>query len=300
MNRSIISPEKGVKAMFGVFIAALAAAIPMRVYQLLALIDPKTGFYEKESFTIPTLYIILVLAGAAFIFLSYFPEKMPFGGKTEKSKALMVMAFIVAVSFVIEAGVQTSSAFSETASAVVQEGRSEASRLFFTGTGVIKVGAAVFAAVSAVYFAMVGFGYLGYISDISQFKILALAPLVWSALRLITSFMYKINYRNVSDLLLEMFMLSALMFFLIAFARVTADIERGGALRRLYAFGFLSSLMALTITVPKLVLIFTGNSERIVKGYPFSPVVFFIAVFTVCFLFAGIRTRAIAENDDEL
>lgn len=212
----------------------------------------------------------------------------------------MAAAFIVAVSFVIEAGAQTSSAFSEVAAALADGGRGNTFKLLFSGTGGVKIGAAVFAAVSAVYFAMVGFGYLGYISDVSHFKILALAPLVWSALRLITSFMYKINYRHVSDLLLEMFMFSALMFFLIAFARVSADMERENALRRLYAFGFLSSLMALTITVPKLVLMFTGNSERIVKGYPFSPIVFFMAVFTVCFLFAGIRTKDIAENDDEL
>lgn len=53
MNRSIISPEKGVKGMFGVFIAALAFAIPMRVYQLLAVIDPKTGFFEKTALPFP-------------------------------------------------------------------------------------------------------------------------------------------------------------------------------------------------------------------------------------------------------
>lgn len=71
MNRNIISPDKGTKSLFGIFAAALIVALPLRAYQLIFLIDPETGFYTKTNFTVPLLYVLLILVGIAFIVLSF-------------------------------------------------------------------------------------------------------------------------------------------------------------------------------------------------------------------------------------
>ena len=149
----------------------------------------------------------------------------------------------------------------------------------------------LFAAISCIYFAILGFNYCGIIYDVSQFKLLALGPLAWVIVRLITDFMWKINYRNISDLLLEMFMLAALMFFFMSFARINSNVNGENAYRKLYAFGFIGSLLALMLSVPRLVLILIGQSARVPKDFTFSMADFLIGIFIIYYLFVNIKSQ---------
>ncbi|MBR2956891.1 MAG: hypothetical protein IKC20_01410 [Clostridia bacterium] len=52
---------------------SLCVLLPLRVYQVTQLIDPETGFFTENNFTVPLFYILcaVVVAGvAAFSFLS--------------------------------------------------------------------------------------------------------------------------------------------------------------------------------------------------------------------------------------
>ncbi len=297
MNRNIISPEKGTKALFGIFAAALLAALPLRAYQLIFLIDPKTGFYAERNFTVILLYALLVLAGAAFMFLSFFPKKMPFGGAVQDSKGFAVLSFLIAVSLIIDAGIQTSEIFAKlTSTDVTGYAMSQDSASLF-GSDTLPVFARIlFAAISCIYFAILGFNYCGIIYDVSQFKLLALGPLAWVIVRLIADFMWKINYRNISDLFLEMFMLAALMFFFMSFARISSKVNTETSHRKLYAFGFIGSLLSLMLSVPRLVLIVIGQSERVAKDFTFSLADFLIGVFVIYYLFANIKSQGTSNT----
>ena len=103
--------------------------------------------------------------------------------------------------------------------------------------------------------------------------------------------MWKINYRNISDLLLEMFMLAALMFFFMSFARINSNVNGENAYRKLYAFGFIGSLLALMLSVPRLVLILIGQSARVPKDFTFSMADFLIGIFIIYYLFVNIKSQ---------
>ena len=47
-----------------VFAAVALVALPLRVYQLLALVDPATGFYTESNGTVYLLSALLVLSSA--------------------------------------------------------------------------------------------------------------------------------------------------------------------------------------------------------------------------------------------
>lgn len=295
MNRNIISPEKGTKALFGIFAAALIAALPVRAYQLIFLIDPKTGFYAERNFTVTLLYLLLVLAGAAFMFLSFFPKDMPFGGAVQNSKIFAVLSFLIAVSLIIDAGIQTSEIFAKlTSTDVTGYAVTQTSSSVFGSDTLLIFARILFAAVSCIYFAILGFNYCGIIYDVSQFKLLALGPLAWVIVRLIADFMWKINYRNISDLFIEMFMLAALMFFFMSFARMNSKINGENAYRKLYAFGFIGSLLSMTLSVPRLVLIVIGQSERVVKDFTFSLADFLIGIFIIYYLFVNLKSKSVS------
>ena len=283
MNRNIISPDKGTKSLFGIFAASLIVALPLRAYQLIFLIDPETGFYTKTNFTVPLLYVLLILVGIAFIALSFFPANMPFGGTAKGGKVFAVLSFLIAVSLIVDAGIQTSEIQTVTASSI------------FNSDTLLIFARIIFAVISCVYFTILGFNYCGIIYDASQFKILALGPLAWVIVRLISDFMWKINYRNISDLLLEMFMLAAFMFFFMSFARINSNINRDNAYRKLYAFGFIGSLLALMLSVPRLILIVLGQSDRIVEDFGFSLADFLIGIFIIYYLFVNIKSQNISD-----
>lgn len=292
MNRNIISPEKGTKALFGIFAAALIVALPLRAYQLIFLIDPQTGFFAERNFTVPLLYVLLILVGAAFMFLTFFPKNMPFGGAAGNSKLFAVLSFLIAVSLIIDAGIQTSEIFASlTSTSVTGYSSGQVSSPLFISDTLLIFARILFAAISCIYFAILGFNYCGIIYDVSQFKLLALGPLAWVILRLITDFMWKINYRNISDLLLEMFMLAALMFFFMSFARINSNVNGENAYRKLYAFGFIGSLLALMLSVPRLVLILIGQSARVPKDFTFSMADFLIGIFIIYYLFVNIKSQ---------
>lgn len=293
MKRDIINPEKGIKGLFGIFAAALIIALPLRAYQLIFLIDPETGFYAKTNFTVPLLYVLLILAGIAFITLSFFPKNMPFGGTVKGGKVFAVLSFLIAVSFIIDAGIQTSEIFAAltftdvTGYAVPQTVTTSS---VFSSDTLLIFARIIFAVISCIYFAILGFNYCGIIYDVSQFKLLALGPLAWVIVRLVSDFMWKINYRNISDLLFEMFMLAAFMFFFMSFARINSNIGRETAYRKLYGFGFIGSLISLMLSVPRLVLIIIGQSERVVNDFTFSLADFLIGIFIISYLFVNIKS----------
>lgn len=298
MNRNIISPDKGTKSLFGIFAAAMIVVLPLRAYQMIFLIDPETGFYSKTNFTVPLLYVFLCLVGIAFIVLSYFPKNMPFGSGAKNGKMFAVLSFLIAVSFIVDAGIQTSEIF---AALTFTDVTGYSNPQVITASSILNsdtlliFARIIFAVVSCVYFAILGFNYCGIIYDASQFKILALGPLAWVIVRLISDFMWKINYRNISDLLLEMFMLAAFMFFFMSFARINSNVNRETAYRKLYAFGFIGSLLSLMLSVPKLILIILGQSERIAKDFSFSLADFLIGIYIIYYLFVNIKSQNISD-----
>ena len=167
MNRNIIGPDKGVKGLFGAFAAALVLALPLRTYQLFFLIDPETGFFEKTNFTVPLLYVLLILAGIVFVFFSYFPKDMPFENVPKGGKAFAVLSFLIAVALIIDAGIQTSEIFASltlTDTTGYASSQSAGMTYALSSESVMIYARIIFAIVSCIYFAILGFSCLLYTS----------------------------------------------------------------------------------------------------------------------------------------
>ena len=60
---------------FFAVLAAVLIAVPLRVYQYLKLINPSTGFYDTNDFSIIVVYGILAIAMVVCIALSYINHK---------------------------------------------------------------------------------------------------------------------------------------------------------------------------------------------------------------------------------
>jgi hypothetical protein len=65
------------KYLMFVFAVAMLAALPTRVYQLLAIVDYNNGFYNGSDITIPVLYGAVFLFAIIFMVLSFLSKEVP-------------------------------------------------------------------------------------------------------------------------------------------------------------------------------------------------------------------------------
>ena len=74
------------KHIVAIFILSMVAALPLRVYQLLVMVNPENGFFENSNFAVPALYIIAFVFAALMVVLSFFSKGIPAPKITEGKK----------------------------------------------------------------------------------------------------------------------------------------------------------------------------------------------------------------------
>ena len=72
------------------------------------------------------------------------------------------------------------------------------------------------------------------------------------------------------DLLLELFMLAAMLLFFLNFARICAHVDDRGAMWSLYGYGLPAALFGFACSVPRLVMVVIGRSSQLAAQSPFE------------------------------
>lgn len=91
----------------------------------------------------------------------------------------------------------------------------------------------IFGIIACVYFIVFALSYFNDKADFTSYKVLALAPLFWAMCKMITRFMTKISFINVSELMLEMLELALVMLFFMSFAKISSDVADKGEFKSL-------------------------------------------------------------------
>lgn len=294
-NRLIIS--------FAVFAVGILVCLPLRTYQLSRLIESSTGFWlrsQASNFTIPFLYAVLAVAAVAIIANSLIKSGLTSCVPNEKNILLAVISFVFAITLVVDAATQAINIvkiFSEFSS--LRMTNYTLASYFNKCGGFALIIESVFAALSAIFFAIFGMNSLKLFGSLSRFKLLALTPLIWAIGKIVYRFVITIRFLNVSEILLELFMLVFAILFFFNFARVVSNLEAEGAAKKLLPYGLSTALFALVVSAPRLICLITGMKAKLVDGYPFSACDFAMALFIIVFLLSAVKTTANNENCDE-
>ena len=295
---------EAIKLRYLLFIFAVATliALPIRVYELLALVDNKTGFYTEDSGIIYLLYGILLLVVGAFIILSFMSKEVPSPKLPEgKNMLLGVSSSVLGVAFLIDVfsvlfkilpSRQAMSAYMPTLSQNITE-----------NGGAFVILQLVFAILSIFYIGVYAISHLTGKGQYKEFKILALSPLCWAITKLVSKLMNAISFTSVSELLFEIIMLVFLMLFFLTFARITSGIFTEDSMWGIYGYGLSSALFAGLITIPRLVMIVVGRGT--VESNPFNFADIACLIFIVSYIFASLgigfkssREEYYDNNDD--
>lgn len=292
-----------VKVFFIAFIVAVAAALPLRIYQYFSVIAPGTGFYKAINWSVYALYIIVGVFSLFSIILTFLSSeavesKMPEG----KNKLTGIVALVYAACFIVDTITKISSF------AVSYLG-------YFSGS--IRVGTwnylnandhipiilqAVFALFSAIYFIVFGLSYISGRNTFRDSKLLALNPMLWAVARMISLLMKPISYVKVSELLFELFAMTFLMLTFLSFARVSSQLSEKGEMRKVFAFGLPAALFCLICSVPRFVLFVIGQSSRLADEYGVEIMLFSTAAFILVYIGMSMYmgNREVPEEIEEM
>ena len=270
-------------------------ALAIRVYQYFSgLIDFETGFYESDNITTFILYAVLAITAIGIFAVSLLAGEIPQEKMPEK-RNIGVAAFAGLFSVTLAVGaVEQYTLYSNAKSNAVLSilnGQSEMSYLMKSGA-LPRLGEAVFAALSIVYFAIVLIKYIGARKlDMTKFKIFSLCPLFWATFRLVQRFTRTISFMNVSDLFLEMFMIAFMMMFFMYFAQMSSNVNANATSYKVFSYGLIAAMLSAVISVPKILMMAFSSSYRdlLASGRVECPLEYTdiaFCLFTVMFLIA--------------
>lgn len=268
-----------IKPLIILFCCSGLVCAVLRALQMVKYIDTETGFYTGGSFVKIALYAILIVSAIVFFSIPYFSAdsaRISFF-KTENKAIAYVSALMGFTMFYdcydsLKLCVRT--AFSSSTGGYTSA---------MTSGVLPSLLQSFFALLSAVFFLILAKDLLKGTAGASKRKVLATMPVWWAGARLILHFVRQISFVQVSDLLLELIMLACMLIFFMAFAQVVTGVYSDGFRWRIVAFGYIAALVALTISLPRLILSFVSNGAFISSSYPFqlSDLVFAIFALTI-------------------
>lgn len=283
-----ISPDVSIVLMcLGMLIAC-----PLRIFQMLKNMNPQTGFYnDYGSVTIIILYALLAVISVLILVLTFLSSRIPAAKAPEGRRIpLGISSFIFAATLFYDA---ISSYFnkSESTATIIQNIRS---------VSVMHHVHAVFAFLSCCYFIVMCISYISGNNLHKKLKLLSLAPLAWAIVRVLERITIIISIVRVSELLLELCALVFLMIFFLTFARVVSDVNCKGSMWSVISCGCISVLFMLTYSIPRLMLLFTGNADNLVSGYPVNFSDLGCALFILIFVVTSLRSGYTVEDVEDM
>ena len=297
-SRSTPTPS----ALISVAALSLCLLLPLRVFHVSTLIEPKTGFFEKSHWTVWTFYL---LAAAVVVFLmaaSFMNSRINrVRDCMTRSKPLGVVSLVTGVTVAFDAVAEMLQYLELSANYNPYSDASRFSYLTKNGGTALLFGA-IFAAFSAAFFWIYAFSCFNKSIRMRSFRLLSAAPVVWSICRIIARFVTKISFINVSDLLLELFMLVFLISFTLAFAQVVTNVTPEICAWRLFGCGLPAALLAFVVSVPRLMMLALFHTDRLVEGHGFAPCDLMLAVFIPVFLYfstTAVKKRELKERAEQ-
>lgn len=283
-----ISPDISVILMcFGILIAC-----PVRIFQMLKNIDPVTGFFDDYSnFSIIILYALLGLVSFLILLLTFLSGRIPAAIAPKGRRIPLGISSIVFAATLFYDAIYNYIPRSQETATIVQNTQS-LSTLHHVHS--------LFAFLSCCYFIVFSISYMAGKSFHKKLKILSLAPLVWAIMRVLEKITVIISIVRVSELLLELCAFVFLMIFFMTFARVVSEVNSKGSMWSVIACGAISTLFLLTYSIPRLMLMLTGNSDSLVSGYPVNFADIGCALFIVVFIVTTLRSGYKVEDIEKM
>lgn len=285
----------------GVIIMAIAAvvALPIRTMQFFTVLEGESGFYREADWSVYLLYGVLALSIVAILVYGIFSRKrLDYSLEVSKRPGMGVVSMAAALGVLLDA------AFCITSAMKIEEISSGLSTANYVegmtqGDGVILTAEAVFAVFTSIYLVVLGFSYLSGKTNGSEYRLISLAPVIWSIFRLVYRFKRTISFVRVSDLLFEMIMICFMIMFFFAFAQVNSRVGGKGNEWKIAAYGIPAALLALVCFIPRFIVTITGNAQLLYSYSAAEYCDFGVALFIISAVLTRVTDKLPEAKNEE-
>lgn len=268
------------KFMIPLFGGVLALLIPTRIFQLFFAVNPTTGFYESNHFSIILMAVLLVGGAVALFVLAFLSRKEIVAEEALLSKGVGVTAGLLALSFLLSAGyVFVNGSFS-----------------FWVNTLLSLVGFG-----SAAFFVLVCLNSFGVILGGTEqvFPFLSVCPILFSVIRLIASYMQYTTITNISEYLFDILTMVGMMLFYLANGRICSNTNPTRGYRRLFTVGVIAALLCGATILPRGIALLSGMEVFISELNLFSLTDLCTAAYIIALAATFIYTGAPASPEQD-
>lgn len=260
-----------------VLAVAAAVVVPLRIYETLVLLEPKTGFYSDggraSGITAAVLAVLAVLA-AVVGYRGGDPLKARQPLKSVPTAVTAALAGAL-LAFVSAGGL-----------AVPPSGDGAVMYRIFSAAGV-AAGAVVL---------VEAYGFATGLGILEKHPLVALIPSVWGCLGLMVLFVEYSAVVNVAENAYYTCTVIFLLLFLFSQAKLFTGIESEKSGKMIYVAGISAVLLSLSSAVPELVLFAAGETENGFFPVGLHAVNLLLALYIVSFLLSAGRAQGAAEG----
>ncbi len=267
---------------FIVAAVSILLILPLRIYQYFEILEPETGFYSEKDFSVYLVYALMLIVIVFSIVVSLINKKSLINNNCTFTKSNAAVFIVASLGFLADAADKAIS-FIDIYNSYIHNFKQSIFQYISKEGGVIFFLQAMFAMISSLYFLVLAIGVFTGKDNAPSLKLIALAPSLWAAMRLLFRFKSTISFTNVSELFLELFAVVFIMMFFFALAQTFSKVDKGENYWKIFAYGVPAAVFGLACFVPRAVLSVIGHQDLMADGY--TPV---ICDFTIALLILSV------------
>lgn len=220
-----------VKHLWIPFAVFFALTVPLRVYQVLELINPTTGFFPEGDFTLPLLLSLLAVFVLVLIVMCGFCKNVPNEYRIQKNIFAGVTACLAGALLLTDA-----------ASQLVH---------FVLAKGNFQMLAVSIASVLAGA-ALITIGVCTFLGKniFDRVPLFSLVTSLWCCVRLVTTFLNYTNYATTSNNMFDILGIVFLLLFFFTQAKLFAGLGDDKIVKRLFLFGLSAIVFVFVFNLP--------------------------------------------------
>ena len=259
------------KNAFIAFFVFMPVIIALRAIQLLYMIEPETGFAQKENILGGELGVTLIsVMYFGILFALYLLSRLSGGwpaSLNKKNRPIGVISILLSIANALELY------------RIIDQRLAETNR-------VIQCLLLLSAVASSAYFLIYG---LSCFKKVVFPPLMALCPVAFHVFLLVATFMKYTALANVGENSYDIACLCLMLVFSLQYAKMTLDYNFFKASRTIYGIGLASASCAVLITIPRYIIILLDKGSALHSTLTLSMYILLYAVFEVVFLSVNMK-----------
>ena len=245
---SVYKAESGVRQMkirksMIPLLVGLLIGLPLKIYQLIKVVDYSTGFYKKGDFSSIVLPLVIVISIGAIFVLAFTSKQFPKYSPNEKSVPMGLITAALGVVAGYQSAVQLL----------------DAEKAAFEGT--IGMVYSCLGLISVLSFLFLAVGFFSGVSLAESKPAIMMLPVLWMGLRMVMTFLNMTTKANINENIYDLVTMVLMLIFLLSSAKFMSGAGDNTA-KLTFASGASAALMAAITTIPRYVFKIISKSEN--------------------------------------